>query len=115
MRRDSGPSRLRVCVRLIDCRQIDGRRQGKPVLRDEARALLKVHHALPDADAATLLATAIIAGTVLDDDPRLDVRLVETAKQPLRVVIDSRLETPPTAKLLAPPGGGGGGGCCVVQ
>ncbi|MFT3666161.1 bifunctional diaminohydroxyphosphoribosylaminopyrimidine deaminase/5-amino-6-(5-phosphoribosylamino)uracil reductase RibD [Piscinibacter sp.] len=43
-------------------------------------------------------------GTVLDDDPRLDVRLVETAKQPLRVVVDSRLETPPAAKLLAPPG-----------
>ena len=43
-------------------------------------------------------------GTVHDDDPRLDVRLVETPRQPLRVVVDSRLETPPTAKLLAPPG-----------
>jgi diaminohydroxyphosphoribosylaminopyrimidine deaminase/5-amino-6-(5-phosphoribosylamino)uracil reductase len=43
-------------------------------------------------------------GTLLEDDPRLDVRLVETARQPLRVVVDSRLETPPTAKLLAPPG-----------
>lgn len=43
-------------------------------------------------------------GTVRDDDPRLDVRLVETARQPLRVVVDSRLETPPTARLLAPPG-----------
>ena len=43
-------------------------------------------------------------GTVRDDDPRLDVRLVETARQPLRVVIDSRLETPPNARLVAPPG-----------
>ena len=43
-------------------------------------------------------------GTLLDDDPRLDVRLVETAIQPLRVVIDSRLQTPPGAKLLQPPG-----------
>jgi diaminohydroxyphosphoribosylaminopyrimidine deaminase/5-amino-6-(5-phosphoribosylamino)uracil reductase len=43
-------------------------------------------------------------GTVRDDDPRLDVRLVETPQQPLRVVIDSRLETPLGARLLAPPG-----------
>lgn len=43
-------------------------------------------------------------GTVASDDPRLDVRLVPTAHQPLRVVIDSRLELPPTARLLPPPG-----------
>ncbi|MDC8784474.1 bifunctional diaminohydroxyphosphoribosylaminopyrimidine deaminase/5-amino-6-(5-phosphoribosylamino)uracil reductase RibD [Roseateles koreensis] len=39
-------------------------------------------------------------GTVRDDDPQLDVRLVETTHQPLRVVIDSRLGTPVGAKLL---------------
>jgi diaminohydroxyphosphoribosylaminopyrimidine deaminase/5-amino-6-(5-phosphoribosylamino)uracil reductase len=43
-------------------------------------------------------------GTVLDDDPRLDVRHVETLVQPLRVVVDSRLQLPLTARLLAPPG-----------
>ena len=43
-------------------------------------------------------------GTVVEDDPRLDVRLVETARQPLRVVVDSRLETPPGARILAAPG-----------
>jgi diaminohydroxyphosphoribosylaminopyrimidine deaminase/5-amino-6-(5-phosphoribosylamino)uracil reductase len=43
-------------------------------------------------------------GTVLEDDPRLDVRLVETAKQPLRVIVDSRLETPGTARIVQPPG-----------
>jgi diaminohydroxyphosphoribosylaminopyrimidine deaminase/5-amino-6-(5-phosphoribosylamino)uracil reductase len=43
-------------------------------------------------------------GTVLEDDPRLDVRLVETARQPLRVIVDSRLETPVTARIVAPPG-----------
>ncbi len=43
-------------------------------------------------------------GTVKDDDPQLNVRDVATTRQPLRVVIDSRLETPPAAKILA--GGG---------
>lgn len=43
-------------------------------------------------------------GTVLDDDPRLDVRLVDTPRQPLRVIVDSRLDTPATARILAPPG-----------
>ncbi len=43
-------------------------------------------------------------GTVREDDPRLTVRDVPTSRQPLRVVVDSKLETPPTAKLLE--GGG---------
>lgn len=43
-------------------------------------------------------------GTVRDDDPRLDVRLVPSSLQPLRVVVDSEFATPPTARLLAAPG-----------
>jgi len=39
-------------------------------------------------------------GTVKADDPRLTVREVATPRQPLRVVIDSRLETPPGARVL---------------
>jgi len=40
-------------------------------------------------------------GTVRDDDPQLTVREVETPRQPLRVIVDSRLETPPAARVLA--------------
>ena len=39
-------------------------------------------------------------GTIKADDPQLTVREVETPRQPLRVVIDSRLETPRTARIL---------------
>ncbi len=39
-------------------------------------------------------------GTVLEDNPRLDVRLVATPRQPHLVVVDSRLETPPDAHLF---------------
>ncbi|UUZ64289.1 bifunctional diaminohydroxyphosphoribosylaminopyrimidine deaminase/5-amino-6-(5-phosphoribosylamino)uracil reductase RibD [Polaromonas sp. P1-6] len=39
-------------------------------------------------------------GTVLEDNPRLDVRLVATPRQPHLVVVDSRLETPLDADLF---------------
>jgi diaminohydroxyphosphoribosylaminopyrimidine deaminase/5-amino-6-(5-phosphoribosylamino)uracil reductase len=39
-------------------------------------------------------------GTLKDDDPRLTVRDVETSRQPLRIVVDSRLRITPQAKLL---------------
>jgi diaminohydroxyphosphoribosylaminopyrimidine deaminase/5-amino-6-(5-phosphoribosylamino)uracil reductase len=52
-------------------------------------------------------------GTVRDDDPQLTVRAVATPRQPLRVVIDSRLDLPLTARILA--GGGVLIACAVAD
>jgi diaminohydroxyphosphoribosylaminopyrimidine deaminase/5-amino-6-(5-phosphoribosylamino)uracil reductase len=40
-------------------------------------------------------------GTVRDDDPLLTVREVDTPRQPLRVLVDSRLAASPTARIFA--------------
>ncbi len=41
-------------------------------------------------------------GTVKDDNPQLTVRDVMTTRQPLRVVVDSRMQTPLTANVIGP-------------
>ncbi len=45
------------------------------------------------------------AGTVLADDPQMNVRLPDQVRQPMRVVIDSELKTPVGAKVVASEGG----------
>ena len=47
-------------------------------------------------------ACAIVTGvgTVKEDNPTLNVREVETQRQPWRIIIDSKLETPLDAKIL---------------
>jgi diaminohydroxyphosphoribosylaminopyrimidine deaminase/5-amino-6-(5-phosphoribosylamino)uracil reductase len=40
------------------------------------------------------------SGTVLADDPRMNVRDLEIGRQPLKVIVDSRLATPPAARIL---------------
>ncbi|HET9734200.1 MAG TPA: bifunctional diaminohydroxyphosphoribosylaminopyrimidine deaminase/5-amino-6-(5-phosphoribosylamino)uracil reductase RibD [Burkholderiales bacterium] len=49
---------------------------------------------------ARACAIATGGGTVKADDPQLTVRDVETSRQPLRVVIDSHVETLATARVL---------------
>lgn len=44
-------------------------------------------------------------GTVLADDPSLNVRRGDPERQPLRVIVDSRWRTPADAKTLSLPGG----------
>lgn len=41
-------------------------------------------------------------GTVKEDDPSLTVRAVRTVRQPMRIIIDSKLDIPLTATVLMP-------------
>ena len=55
-----------------------------------------------DGHAWRARACAVLTGigTVMDDDPQLNVREVDTARQPLKVLVDSKLQLRPSAKLL---------------
>ena len=44
------------------------------------------------------------SGTVLADNPTLTARVPEASRQPLRVIVDSHLRTPPTARTVQAPG-----------
>jgi len=90
--------------------------RGRPWLRLKVAASLDAKTALASGasqwitgEAARLdghrwraRACAILTGigTVKDDDPRLTVRDVETPRQPLRILVDSRLEVPLDARIL---------------
>jgi diaminohydroxyphosphoribosylaminopyrimidine deaminase / 5-amino-6-(5-phosphoribosylamino)uracil reductase len=61
-----------------------------------------------DGHAWRARACAVLTGigTVLEDDPMLDVRLQPATRQPHLVIVDSQLQTPPTARLFGPPAHG---------
>ncbi len=94
--------RGRPWVRLKIAASLDGR----TALPDGTSQWITAEPARADGHAWRKRAGAVLSGigTVLEDNPRLDVRLVPTQVQPLRVVVDSHLMTPLDARLLAPPG-----------
>ncbi len=75
---------------------------GKTALNNSVSQWITGPDARRDGHRWRARACAILTGigTVRDDDPSLTVRDVETTRQPLRVVVDSKLETPLTAKIL---------------
>jgi diaminohydroxyphosphoribosylaminopyrimidine deaminase/5-amino-6-(5-phosphoribosylamino)uracil reductase len=75
---------------------------GKTALNNGVSQWITCPDARRDGHAWRARACAILTGigTVRDDDPSLTVRDVVTTRQPLRVVVDSRLEIPPTARIL---------------
>lgn len=77
---------------------------GKTALDNGTSQWITSDAARADGHAWRARSCAVLTGigTVLEDNPRLDVRLVDTPRQPHLVVVDSRLETPLDAHLFVP-------------
>jgi diaminohydroxyphosphoribosylaminopyrimidine deaminase/5-amino-6-(5-phosphoribosylamino)uracil reductase len=93
----------RPWVRLKQAMSLDGR----VALASGASRWITGEAARADVQAWRARSSCILtgSGTVLADDPSLSVRTGPLPRrQPLRVVLDSSLRTPPAARLLAEPG-----------
>ena len=75
---------------------------GKTALNNGVSQWITSGPARADGHAWRARSCAVLTGigTVLEDNPRLDVRLVETPRQPHLVVVDSKLQTPLDAHLF---------------
>ncbi len=75
---------------------------GKTALMNGQSQWITGEAARTDGHAWRARSCAVLTGigTVLEDNPKLDVRLVETPRQPHLVIVDSRLETPLDANLF---------------
>jgi diaminohydroxyphosphoribosylaminopyrimidine deaminase/5-amino-6-(5-phosphoribosylamino)uracil reductase len=91
-------------VRLKTAASLDGR----AALASGASRWITGEGARADVHAWRARSSAVLTGigTVLADDPRLDVRRSETVvRAPARIVVDSQLRTPVSARLFDAPGG----------
>ncbi len=102
-------SRMQRCkpwVRMKAAASLD----GKTALHNGHSQWITSQAARDDGHWWRARACAILTGigTVNEDDPQLNVRAVDTPRQPRRIVVDSKLQISPTARILA------GGGTWVV-
>ena len=81
----------------LDGRTATGSGESKWITCDAARADVQKQRANSSA-----ILTGI--GTVMADDPRLNVRLEDAVRQPLRVVVDSELRLSPDARIIGDDG-----------
>ena len=104
-------------ARQLNCGFVSRMTAGRPWIRTKIAASLDGRTALANGRSQWITgaaarrdghrwrarACAILtgSGTVRADDPTLTVREVKTGRQPLRVVVDSRLETPLDARIAA--------------
>lgn len=79
---------------------------GVTALANGASQWITAPAARADGHAWRARACAVLTGigTVLEDNPLLNVRELPTPRQPHLVVVDSRLQTPPGARLFDVPG-----------
>jgi len=91
--------RGRPWVRLKTASSLD----GKTALANGVSQWITGPEARRDVHRLRACSCAVLTGigTVLADDPQMNVRDVETPRQPLRIVLDSALRMPPQAKMLA--------------
>jgi len=89
--------RGRPWVRVKSASSLDGR----TALPDGQSQWITCSEARTDGHAWRRRAGAVLTGigTVLADNPRMDVRLVPTQRQPLRCVLDSQLRLPIEARV----------------
>jgi diaminohydroxyphosphoribosylaminopyrimidine deaminase / 5-amino-6-(5-phosphoribosylamino)uracil reductase len=111
---------LAIAARELNVGFLSRIERGRPWVRLKLAASLDGFTALPDGRSQWITgpqaradghawrrrAGAVLTGigTVLADDPRLDVRLVPTDVQPLRVVLDTQGRMPANARITQTPG-----------
>ncbi len=103
-------TRGRPWVRMKIAASLDGR----TALANGQSQWITASEARKDGHGWRARACALLTGigTVTADDPLLNVRDMPVERQPLRVIVDSRLETPLTARILQ---GGGVLIFCAVE
>lgn len=91
-------TRGRPWVRLKTASSLD----GKTALLNGESKWITGEAARQDVQHWRARSCAILTGvgTVLADDPQMSLRLADATRQPLRVVVDSQLRTPVSAKIL---------------
>lgn len=78
---------------------------GKTALHNKQSQWITGEPARADGHQWRARACAILTGigTILEDDPQLTVRALPVTRQPLRIIVDSQLKIPSTAKVLNNP------------
>lgn len=81
--------------------KVAGSLDGRTALPDGTSQWITAPESRADGHAWRARACAVLTGigTVLHDDPRLDARLPGIQRQPMLVIADSQLRTPPAAAL----------------
>jgi diaminohydroxyphosphoribosylaminopyrimidine deaminase/5-amino-6-(5-phosphoribosylamino)uracil reductase len=76
---------------------------GRSALANGVSQWITGPDARADGHAWRARACAVLTGvgTILQDDPQLTVRDVDTTRQPLRVIVDRNADTPPQARVFA--------------